>query len=276
METPISEKTQETLNPSDLILKTLDRSQLTLSRLAEFAVKNGALPELASNIKGICQPDAYDLLPRADIKKLLVQTGTDPDRADLVIAITHISGDVLIAEEDAENDHTVIHESIHRAANLAERARGNPRLAEELATLYDLRLTPDDEIDPTSIVTGTDSIETRTMFLKQIYKQVREGLAEWSTQFCNEVNKDGKESVVINVADFKYPDQVKGFEDIRRTLVAQGFTKEHASALLIEAALTNDIIKIEEALGRYELVIRINEMYYTSHMIWIWIIQFLI
>lgn len=271
-----TQRPQEIKDPRAELTVTFEEARKTLDALKDHAIKNGVQEDKIGHLSQVLNPNDYYLLPAEAMKRELIRAGEDPSRAQNVQALTAKTGEVFMSEQDAENAHPLIHESIHRAVYLVEKTHGSVMLEKQVAAVCGFTLSDKMTLDPNSPYfqgknVTEDDIALWSSFVKQVIKQVREGLTEWTTQKGNELASQSDLVPKFNEEDSKYPDQVDWIKRMKSDMQQYaGITEERGDAIIIETALTGDISQIADQFGNSpDKSFRgyLNEAYFNPHHI---------
>lgn len=260
----------ELVTPQEKLSQSIKTAKKIIDSLVIFATQHGIHKDKFANLNNVWVGNGFLLLPNEMMDSAIIETkGWSKDQAvNLRATTSNETGEVFAREEYADKVHDIAHESVHRAVILARNAGIVPSLRKQIAPVYDLLLTKDDELDPQSIALLSrpeKKDEIRTHF-SQAIKQFDEGITEWVVQQANKIRGEG--AGIISEADYKYPDQVKGIiKMIEKYREKSGLSEEASIAVFIEAALTGDISKIYESMGRYDFLAYLNDIVYTSHQL---------
>ena len=247
-------------NPEQLFKKSLEISQQVITKLATFAIENGANPNKLTHLTQVFSPGGHILLPPMGImRKELAKVHGDTETTRNTQAITaKKTGQVFVPEESAGNVHDCLHESIHRASWLYNRLQGlgvnETLLIRAIATQFGLEVTPEGKIGPNSPVlqtlnpddkTGRDELlKGYTDHLKTEVFIINEGLTEWVTQRADGLILENGQTLNIPEENKRYPYQVEEIEAIREKMFKAGIEQSKVDAILITAALTGDVAEL--------------------------------
>lgn len=233
----------EQITPEQKVDRTKLTEQVEASRkaveaLVAFALANGAEPNSFDHLQKVWKSEHYNSIPSERMP---------PNNAGLTIAET---GDVFIRKDRTGNFHTVFHESIHRCAHLRRIRDNAPQPAEIVAGFYGFAISPDGKslepldntiLDAIPEVNREGFLENYRQKIKIATKILVEGITEWAVQKANGLNTADGLAITVSKDENTYPMHTEVINTIHEV---SGLKPQKADALLIEIALTGDLIKL--------------------------------
>lgn len=231
-----SEGTPVKDSPRELLARNVESAKKAVDALVKFAVEHGADKSKFDHLDKVWDSSCYFPIPRDKI----------PGGAR---ALT-VGGEVFVGEEDVGNLAVVLHESIHRVANL--NTRGKPHYAEMVAGLYGFvynrgtRSLEPLESSEIRFIPESD----REAYLKEMEKQIKyvasllsEGLTEWTAQRANGLTTQDGEVISIEPIYPLHRELIESMYEL------SGLPREEFEALIIETAFSGEILHMMERMG---------------------------
>lgn len=228
-----SQKLQERLRKNLFLVKT------ALDWTVEYAIDNGIKSEAFIFVPKIWQDDAF-----------LIAKGKEEENAK--VSVSPKTAKVFIPLAQIDNLHDILHESIHRLAILQMDLVGN-LLFSQIAETFDLDLILKNksDIDPSAfdiVLPAPGDYQIAKNHLIEVYQRFLEGITEWVTQFTNTFSRQHGYALFEDLSA-KYSTEVLTVEKMKSILVTKGYSEEHINAMLIQVALTNDVIILKKGMG---------------------------
>lgn len=229
--------------PEERLTANVEKQGRMLDALVEFAVSRGADRSKFEHIKDVPNPDHYFCIPN--------------DKMPPGVRALTINRDVFVREDQVDNPHILLHESVHRAKDL----KTGDRLIyqETIAGLYGFTFRKDsagkiiglEPIDKSALqnvpeADRPDYLEEWKQRINSIAAIFIEGLTEWVVLRANGLTTKDGEIIALTTDEIYQAFDMQSIDGIRDF---SGLTKEEFEALAIETALTGNISDMIPKLG---------------------------
>lgn len=230
---------QNSQDLQDRLRQNLFLVRTALDWVVEYAIDNGIKSETFIFVPKIWQDDAF-----------LISKGKEQENAE--VSTSPKTAKVFIPLGQIDNLHDILHESIHRLAILQMELVSN-KLFFQIADAFDLDLIlkNKNDINPTSfdiVMQSPGDYQIAKNHLIEVYQRFLEGITEWVTQFTNTLSREHGYALFEDLSA-KYSTEVLTVEKLKSVLTIKGNSQQHANAMLIQSALTNDASTLKKGIG---------------------------
>lgn len=237
------------------LARSIEAGKTTVSSLTEFAIAHGVDQARLGFANDIFDEQAFFVVPDRMFNQAYQDIrGLTDEQANNIGAITDRShGTIFMRESTTLKTHYVIHEGMHRARFLARQANSVPSLEAQLAGDYFLNVGQNGKLEVSEELKDLfpgESVPDFAGFVGQLARDADEGIAEWAARTGEELSAAYGSPLPVETSDHAYPQHVEVVEGIQAKIVESlNCEPERATAILIDIALTGDLIQLRQILG---------------------------